>query len=148
MSPATTEATPPALSRPGDCHRLGEVRPQSIQQGAVSRDADRHHPREGLSNGLLECQILGSNSQVSVPSVTTREDVATTPGPHGFLGTRAERGCAPLQWQLKAHWVDDLSLLVPVFRMQGVHHVVTSGGEAGIGSPSSSVPSFCTLTRQ
>ena len=43
--PATLGATAPVLSGPGDCRQLGEDRPRAIQQGSVSRNADRHHPR-------------------------------------------------------------------------------------------------------
>ena len=53
----TLQAAPPALLGPGDCHELGEVRPRAIQQGLVSQDVDRHHPREGFPKGLLDCQV-------------------------------------------------------------------------------------------
>ena len=58
--PPTLWATPPALSGPGDCHQLGEVRPWAVQQGSASWSADRYPQREGLPDRLLDYQVLGS----------------------------------------------------------------------------------------
>ena len=75
--PSTSGAAPPALSGPGNCHQLGEVRPQAVQQGSLSRDADRHHSREGLSDGLSDYQIPRSCRQV--PSLLVTAAIS----PHG-----------------------------------------------------------------
>ena len=57
-SPAGTSQTPPpALSGPGACHQFGGIRPQADQQGSVSRNADKHQPRDGLSDGLSDYRI-------------------------------------------------------------------------------------------
>ena len=34
------------------------------QQGSTSQNADRHHSREGLPNGLLNCQGMGCGGQI------------------------------------------------------------------------------------
>ena len=54
---STLRATLTDLSEPRGGHQSGEVRPQAFQHSLVSQDADRHHPRECLPNGLSDCQI-------------------------------------------------------------------------------------------
>ena len=55
-SSAVASGTPPlTLSGAGDCHQYEEAGPQTDLQGSISWDADTHHLREGLSNGLSDC---------------------------------------------------------------------------------------------
>ena len=75
---------PRALLGPRDCRQLGEVRPRAVQQDLVSWNADRHHPREDLSGGLSDYQVLRSCKQVPSSLVSSCEDVATAFGPHGI----------------------------------------------------------------
>ena len=74
--------------------KLGEVRPRVIQQGSVSRYADRHHLREDLSSRLLDCQIPRSCRQVLLPSPPARMW-------HKLLGHMASLTallCSPGSW--------------------------------------------------
>ena len=53
-----------ALQGPVNCYQYGEIRPQGHQEGSVPWNFDLHHPREVLSNRLLDYQILGRGRQV------------------------------------------------------------------------------------
>ena len=71
-----SRATTPALSGPEYGYQSGEVRPQAFQLGSVFQDADRHHSREDLSDGLLDCQISEIGGQVHSPLSSICEDAA------------------------------------------------------------------------
>ena len=90
--PAISGAAPLALSGPGDCHQLGEVRPQAIQQVSISQNADIHHPRDGLTGRFSDYQIPRYSRQVPFSLVSSREDVATDLWPHGVPGTLCSLG--------------------------------------------------------
>ena len=70
---------------------MGDIKPQIIQQGSVSRDADRHQPREGLPKGLLDCHVLGSCRLVLSP-ISSGQDVTATARPHGVPGVLCSLG--------------------------------------------------------
>ena len=85
-SSSSSGLVPPALSGPGICDQLREVRPQADQQGSVSWNADRHRPGEGLPGGLLDYQIVGSCGQVPSSPVSIRKDVTVALATHGISG--------------------------------------------------------------
>ena len=40
------------LSRPGDCHQLGEIVPRTKALGSIPRNAGGHHPGKDLCRNL------------------------------------------------------------------------------------------------
>ena len=76
FSAGTLGAPLRSLQNPGNCLQSGETRCRANQQGSIFWDADRHRLGEGLSNGLLDCQILGNGRQLSLSLVFPCEDMA------------------------------------------------------------------------
>ena len=112
-----------------------------MQQGSVTRDAERHYLQESLANGLSDCQVLGSSGQVSCSLITACEDVAAASGPHGFPGTvslGSNSDALPsvtVEGQFVSSVQPSSSASSPVTRMQRMHCLVASVGEVNIGSP-------------
>ena len=87
---ATSGTTPPALSGPGNCHLFGEIKPRAFQQGTVSRGANRHHRKEGLSNGLLRIvkfRDLANKFLRWLPPAKMWQQLLVYPGMVCFLGS-------------------------------------------------------------
>ena len=51
---STVALRSPVLCEPGDCHHLGEIRPQTKDFGSVPRNASGRHPGEGVPSGLQD----------------------------------------------------------------------------------------------
>ena len=136
---STSQATPSAPLRPGDCQQLGEVRPQAIQQGSLSWDADRHHPREGLPNGLSYCKIPGSCGQV-LSHPTSCKNVVAASMPLDVYGAAYSQGLCPdgpSSLAVVGPLVSSIRLSSSagslVVGMRGVHLLVVSGREVTSG---------------
>ena len=86
----TLEAPPSALSRPRVSHQFVEIIPQADKQGPMFQNADRYHPREGLSDGLRlpDSGVLQASSSVW-------KDVVADSRPHALSG----RICSQKQCQ-------------------------------------------------
>ena len=75
----------------GICRQMGEVGPRAIQ-GSVSRNVNKHHPREGLSGGLSDSLSPRFCRLVPSPPVFFCKDVAAALGPHGIPGALCSQG--------------------------------------------------------
>ena len=62
---------------------MGEIKPRAV---------DKHHPREGLSDGLLDYHIRRCGGQVPQSSFIPFENVAADPWSHSLSGTVCSEG--------------------------------------------------------
>ena len=63
---------------------LGEIEPQAQDSDSVSQDAGKHHPRESISSGLSDHQILGYSFTVPRSWSFSIQALAKAFRPHGF----------------------------------------------------------------
>ena len=108
FSPSSASgATPPGLSRPWDCHQLGEVRlKQSSRAWYLKMLIDTIRKRVFPTDSqIVRFQDLVNRFLLlpSSPAKIWQQLLCHMASPDWFAPWDRARMC-PLQWQLKAHW--------------------------------------------
>ena len=89
---STSGLTSSVVQRSGDCGQLGEVGPPAVYLSSVSRHADRHVSRAGVSIISMSGSIPRSGDVFSAASITSSSNVAAAAGPNGITGMFTSKG--------------------------------------------------------